>query len=133
MENTMRLISALTALALFAPADAARAGGDSPEALPEAVMEIVSFRLVASTTDAAFLAAAKGTAAPLRAQPGFIRRALTRAEDGTWTDHVLWASMANAMAGADAMMAEPAFQPFMALIDGPTVTMRHDPVLWRMD
>jgi hypothetical protein len=31
------------------------------------------------------------------------------------------------------MMAEPAFQPFMALIDGPTVKMRHDPILWQVD
>lgn len=105
----------------------------TPQSTNATMMEIVSFRLVAGTTDAAFLAAAQGTEAPLRAQPGFVHRALTRAEDGTWTDHVIWASMANAMAGADAMMAEPAFQPFMALIDGPTVAMRHDPVHWRMD
>ncbi len=62
-----------------------------------------------------------------------MRRALTRAEDGTWTDHVIWSSMAMAMAGADTMMAAPAFGPFMAMIDGPTVTMRHDPVHWQMD
>ncbi len=127
----MRLLPALSLMICLAPADAARADsapmGDSP------VMEIVSFRLVAGTSDAAFLAAAKGTGTPLQAQPGFVSRSLTRTDDGTWTDHVLWSSMAAAMAGADAMMAEPAFSPFMALIDGPTVTMQHAPVWWQMD
>ncbi|NJS38862.1 MAG: hypothetical protein HC783_07405, partial [Rhodobacteraceae bacterium] len=80
-----------------------------------------------------FLAAAAATASPLRAQPGFQNRHLTHAEDGTWTDHVRWSSMAAAMAGADAMMADPAFGPFMALIDGPTVTMRHDIIAFAMD
>jgi hypothetical protein len=58
---------------------------------------------------------------------------LTRAEDGTWTDLVLWVSLSAAMTAAGAMMAEPAFGPFMAQIDGPTVQMRHEPVLWQMD
>jgi heme-degrading monooxygenase HmoA len=96
-------------------------------------MEIVSFRLIPGTTDAAFLTAARATATPLQAQPGFLARHLTRAEDGTWTDHVLWSALAAARAGPEAMMAEPAFGPFMALIDGPTVAMRHDRVAFAMD
>jgi hypothetical protein len=96
-------------------------------------MEIVRFTLVAGTSDAAFLAAAKGTEASLGAQPGFVSRSLTRAEDGSWTDHVIWSSMAMAMAGAETMMAEPAFGPFMALIDGASVSMRHDKIAWQMD
>jgi heme-degrading monooxygenase HmoA len=130
METPMRLLPALSLMILMAPADTTRAQtalADGP------VMEIVTFRLVAGAEDAVFLHAAKGTADPLQLQPGFLGRSLTRAEDGTWTDHVLWDSMAAAKAGADAMMAEPAFGPFMALIDGPTVSMRHEPVLWRMD
>lgn len=127
----MRLFPALALTILFAPADAARA-----ESAPDwdgPVLEIVTFRLGAGATDLVFLDTAKGTAAPLRAQPGFLSRHLTRSDDGLWSDHVLWASMAAAMAGAEAMMAEPAFGPFMALIDAPTVTMRHEPVLWQMD
>jgi len=131
MEIPMRLFPALTLMILFAPADAARA-----ESAPEwdgTVLEIVTFRLGDGATNRAFLDAAKATAAPLQAQPGFISRNLTRSEDGTWTDHVLWSSMGAALAGAEAMMAEPAFGPFMSLIDAPTVTMRHEPVLWQMD
>ncbi len=126
----MRLLPALSLMILMAPTDAARADGAAAE---EPVMEIVSFRLISGTTDAAFLAAAAATAAPLQAQPGFQNRHLTRAKDGSWTDHVRWSSMAAAMAGADAMMAEPAFGPFMALIDGSTVTMRHDTIAFAMD
>jgi hypothetical protein len=133
----MRLLPALGLTLNLAPADAARA--KTAQATPvmepgmEPVMELVSFRLVAGTSDAAFLAAAKTTALPLQGQPGFRGRHLTRAEDGTWTDHVLWSSLPQAMAGAEQMTAEPAFQPFMALIDGATVAMRHEPVLWQMD
>jgi hypothetical protein len=122
--------NALAMTLFLAPADAARAGSsadDSP------VMELVTFRLVPGVADTAFLAAARGTEAPLRKRPGFLSRSLTRGSDGLWTDHVLWSSLPEAMAAAEAMMAEPAFAPFMAAIDGATVTMRHDRVLWQMD
>lgn len=99
----------------------------------QTVLEIVNFRLTPGTPDAAFLDAAQATAQPLRAQPGFQRRILIRAADGTWADHVHWASLPQAMAAAEALMADPAFGPFMALIDAASVTMRHEPVLWQMD
>jgi len=127
MEMTMRLLPALAVMILFSPADSARAGGDAR------VMEIVTFRLVTAASEADFLAAAAGTEGPLRSQSGFLGRSLTRSDAGVWTDHVLWSSMAAAMAGAGAMLADPAFGPFMALIDGSTVDMRHDQVLWQMD
>lgn len=94
------------------------------------VMEIVTFTLTPGTDEVSFLAAAKATEAPLRAQRGFVSRSLTRAGDGRWTDHVTWSSMA--MAGADATMAEPAFGPFMALIHGPSVSLRHDQIRWQI-
>ncbi len=130
----MRLLPAFSLLICLAPADASRADtAAATDPVTGPVMEIVTFRLVAGATDTAFLAAAQGTAAPLKAQPGFQGRTLTHTADGLWTDHVLWASMPEAMTAAEAMMADPAFAPFMALIDGPTVTMQHTPVLWRMD
>lgn len=129
----MRLLPAFSLLICLAPADAARADTAATGPMTGPVMEIVTFRLVAGATEAAFLAAAQGTADPLQAQPGFQGRTLTRAADGLWTDHVLWASTPEAMAAAEVMLADPAFAPFMALIDGPTVTMQHAPVLWRMD
>ncbi len=130
MEMTLHLLPALALTILLAPAEAARAQAPEPGG---PVLEVVTFRLLAEAKDAAFLTAAEATASPLRSQPGFLSRSLTRTPDGVWTDHVLWSSQATADAGAVAMMAEPAFAPFMALIDGPSVTMRHDPVVLRMD
>lgn len=100
---------------------------------PTQVQEVVRFRLLPGTDAAAFLAAARATAAPLRHQPGFLRRALLRHEDGSWTDQVDWADRPSAEKAATAMMAEPAFQPFMALIDMATLAMDHPDLLWRMD
>ena len=57
-------LPALALTALFAPADAVRAG--TTDAHP--VMEIVSFRLVEGSDETAFLTAAKGTEAMLRAR-----------------------------------------------------------------
>ena len=125
------LFPALTlATVALAPADSARAGGD-PGAAP--VLEMVSFRLTTGTTTDAFVTAAKATEAPLRRQPGFVRRTLVMGADGTWTDLVEWTNMEMAESGAQAMMAEPAFQPFMALIDMASVRMGHPAIQWRMD
>lgn len=123
----LALIPALGLTLMLAPADAARAAGSGP------VLEVVTFRLVAGPTHDQFLAAARATEAPLRRQPGFLARRLTLAEDGTWTDLVAWASLPQAQAAATAMMAEPAFQPFMAMIDRDSIQMRHDRILWQMD
>ncbi len=125
-----RLALCATIPLLLAPAEMARGG--TTEA-PAAVVEMVSFRLTAGADTADFLTAARATEAPLRRQPGFQRRVLTLAPDGTWTDLVEWADLAAAEAGAQAMMAEPAFQPFLAMIDMASVQMAHPAVQWRMD
>lgn len=97
------------------------------------VAEIVTFRLAAGTDAPAFLHAARGTEPLIRAQPGFLRRRLTCDAGGLWTDHVEWRDLAVAHAAAEAVMQSPAFAPFMALIDGPTVTMRHATIALAMD
>lgn len=95
--------------------------------------EFVTFRLLPGTDEAAFLAAARATEALVRRQPGFVARALTRADDGSWTDVVEWRSAAEAQQAAQAVMAESDFAPFMALIDGPSAAMRHETLAFRMD
>ncbi|MCU0827595.1 MAG: hypothetical protein MUE52_09350 [Tabrizicola sp.] len=97
------------------------------------VIEYVTFALVPGADDAAFLTAARGTEALVRRQPGFVARRLTKGEDGTWTDAVTWASMAAAHAAPPVVMADPAFHPFMALIDGPSARMRHETIAFAMD
>lgn len=90
------------------------------------VIEYVTFALTPGTDEAAFLSAARGTEALVRRQPGFLSRQLSRGEDGRWTDAVVWASLAEAEAAPQAVMADPDFAPFMALIDGPSAQMRHE-------
>jgi antibiotic biosynthesis monooxygenase (ABM) superfamily enzyme len=96
------------------------------------VTEIVTFRLAPGVTEAAFLAAARGTEAFVAAAPGFVSRRLSRGEDGTWTDHVEWSSMADAVAASEALMADPAALPFLQAIDPATISMRHETLLMRM-
>lgn len=123
----MRLIPLLTLCLTFAPADAARAGGDGP------VVEIVTFRLIAGADEGAFREAAQATDAVLSANPAYGARVLTRDPSGLWTDVVRWSSLAAAEAAAAGIMTDPAFGPFLALIDPATVEMRHAEVVWSRD
>ncbi|MCU0903792.1 MAG: hypothetical protein MUE83_07940 [Tabrizicola sp.] len=95
-------------------------------------IELVTFRLTAGTDRAAFLENARRTEAAVRRQPGFLARMLTEAPDGTWTDIVTWASHGDAMAAAEAVMSDPDFAPFGAMIDGSTVDMSHSTLVWQM-
>lgn len=110
----------------LAPADGVRGAS-------AACVEVVTFRLVPGAEEAAFLDAARATEGPLREQPGFLRRRLVQGGDGQWTDWVEWRDAASAHAAAEAMMGNPAFGPFMALIDGASIVMRHDALTFAMD
>jgi hypothetical protein len=61
----------------------------------------------------------------LRAQPGFRWRRLAALGDGVWLDCLEWADMASAKAAADHIMTAELAAGFMAMIDGPSVVMRH--------
>lgn len=95
-------------------------------------VEHVTFRLVPGADRAAFLAAARATEAVVRRQPGFQARMLCEGPDGVWSDIVTWASHPQAMAAAQAVMADPDFAPFACLIDGPTVQMGHSTLVWQL-
>lgn len=97
------------------------------------VIEYVTFSLIPGADEAAFLAAARKTEALVRRQPGFLSRQLSRGTDGRWTDAVTWANLAEAEAAPQAVMADPDFAPFMALIDGPSATMRHEQLALSLD
>jgi hypothetical protein len=89
------------------------------------IAELVTFRLIPGTERATFLAAAAKTEAFVTNAGGFLTRALSEAEDGTWTDHVLWTDMAAAKSAGEAFMASPDTQDLMALIDPESVRMSH--------
>jgi hypothetical protein len=116
-------------VAALAPADTARGA----EPAPGRVAEIVTFRLAPGMSDAAFLDAARATGPLLAGEPGFLSRRLSRGADGRWTDHVAWASLAQAEAAAARVMAHPAARPFLVAIDPASIAMRHEPVLMTME
>ena len=126
MRPILTLAFALALAPTLAPADSAR-GADAP------CVEVVTFRLLPGADEAAFLVAARATEVPLREQPGFLRRRLVQGADGQWTDWVEWRDAASAHSAAEVMMAEPAFGPFMAMIDPASVVMRHDTLTFAMD
>ena len=97
------------------------------------VLEIVTFRTAHGTDESAFLEAARGTEALLRDRGSLVRRVLTKADDGTWTDVVELKSMDEALSAAKAVLQEPSFMPFMSMIDPESVAMSHAPIMWRMD
>ena len=109
----------------LAPADAPAKG----TANPVAIAEIVTFRLRPGTDRARFLADAQATNQPVAAQPGFLRRSLSRDETGLWTDYVEWADAASAEAAAQAVMSLPEFAPFATAIDPDGMVMRHAAVV----
>lgn len=126
----MTVIPRLATL-LLAFAFASGAGADAGPGAP--VLEIVTFRLASGTDHAEFVAAARGTETPLRSHGGVIRRFLTVDDDGLWTDIIEWSDLATAEAAASAISRTPEFAAFGGLIDADSITMRHAPILWRMD
>ena len=92
--------------------------------MPTPVLELVTFRLIPGTDPAAFAAAAEATRPLVAARPGFRARHLAQDREG-WADLVVWDSLTAAEAAAQAVMADPAFAPFMAMIAPDSVVMRH--------
>jgi hypothetical protein len=89
----------------------------------EAVLEIVEFR---TSGDFEHLyQAARNMEQWLQAQRGFRWRRLSWLDDGTLIDVIEWDDMASAKAAADQIMTAEPVAGFMALIDGPSVIMRH--------
>lgn len=105
----------------------------TPTAPNGPVAEVVTFRAAQGVDDAALLAAARATADLVRAQPGFRTRHLFCAEDGTWTDFVIWDSLAAAQAAADMVVRATEFAPYMAAVDGGSIAMSHQRLCWSMD
>ncbi len=113
----------------FAPADTRRAGATASGP----VAEIVTFKLNDGVTDAVFVKAAEGTESFVSAAPGFITRWLSKGDDGSWTDYVMWADLESAKSLGASVMEEPSFAPLMQAIAPESVVMRHESVVWQMD
>lgn len=93
--------------------------------------EYVTFHLNPDAALDEFLAAARATDAILSNRPGYLARHLSRGPDGRWTDCVLWADAASAMAAGEAIMSDPRAASFMAAIASEGMEMRHETLHWQ--
>jgi hypothetical protein len=97
--------------------------------MTDTIAEIVTFRLKAGATEAAFLTAMETMQPFVDRSGGVIARTISCDPDGLWTDHVLWNSEDEAKALAAEFMTAPETEDARALIDETTITMRHAKVL----
>jgi hypothetical protein len=93
------------------------------------VAEIVTFRTIPGQTVAEVAGAAAAMAPFLAAAPGFLSRHLSCADDGLWTDHVVWTDHARAREAEKRLMQEPLAQAFFAMIEPASVAMTHSPIV----
>jgi antibiotic biosynthesis monooxygenase (ABM) superfamily enzyme len=89
------------------------------------IVETVTFQLQAGVSESDFLASAEQATQFMKACPGFLRRRLSREENGNWIEHVEWASMADAEAAAAQIGNSEHTRAFMGAIDGSSVKMAH--------
>lgn len=90
------------------------------------VVEVAMFGLKQGVERGAFLVAVEETSAFLREETsGFRDRELLEGDDGRWFDVIHWASRAEAMAAAGAILESPRSRPFIEAIDPSSVTLLH--------
>ena len=122
MKKLLPAIAALTA-ALSSHAYAQSCDMSSEQQV--GVVEIVQFRLAEGVSDADFKTAAASTMPFLCGTDGFIRRTLSRSEDGLWIDHVEWTNADIAQATAAAAMENETMMPFMMAIDPASISLSY--------
>lgn len=120
----MRLMTPI----LFASPLAFAAAAEGTPGSPQPVAEIVTFRLVAGTNPADFIAAAGKMGPFLRETGALVHRTLSTDDTGLWTDHILWTSPEAAKAASTQMFERPEAKPFIAMIAPGDMVMRYAPV-----
>lgn len=98
-----------------------------------AVAEIVTYRLNAGVDEAAFMDLIDRSHDFASSCSGFIARHVSKGEDGRWMDHVLWASMEEAQAAAKAFPEQDFSPEFGEALEGPSIEVRHEHVVWQSE
>lgn len=93
------------------------------------IIETVTFKANDGVEDDALFAALRGIDGFLNGRDGFVRRHLSRGEDGTWLEHVVWENMEKALAAAAEFPGSPEAQAAMGFIDGATARVGHAPLI----
>ena len=93
--------------------------------MPKPIIETVTFKLNDGVSKEDFIAAANAINAWVKTRPGFVRRRLSCAPDGTWVEQIEWADL-KAAKGAAAEIGEAAGNAvFLSAINGPSVQLVH--------
>ena len=125
-ESKMKkLLPTIAALAATLSSHAYAQSCDMSSEQQVGVVEIVQFRLADGVSDADFKAAAASTMPFLCGTDGFIRRTLSRGEDGLWIDHVEWTNADIAQTTAAAAMENETMMPFMMAIDPASISLSY--------
>lgn len=88
-------------------------------------IETVTFKLASGVSRVDFLNTVPVSTDFIKSRTGFISRRLSCSDDGTWVEHIEWASLEDAKSAAEALMQNQSLIPFMQCIDGPSAIMRH--------
>ncbi|GAB5433382.1 MAG: hypothetical protein EpisKO_27520 [Epibacterium sp.] len=100
--------------------------------MTKTVVEVVTFKLNPGVSDADYVAASQKTESFIGAMRGFIDRRLSKGEDGTWMDYVVWADMTAAQDASVQFEQAECAADLMQMIDPKTLMMRHEHQMWTM-
>ncbi len=89
------------------------------------IIETVTFRLNGEMSEESFLNSAAEATAFMTARPGFICRRLSRQANGTWIEHVEWASMAEAKDAASSIGKDARARAFLSAIEPGSIVISH--------
>ncbi|MEP3345453.1 MAG: hypothetical protein ABJN34_11435 [Litoreibacter sp.] len=94
------------------------------------VAEIVTFELNEGVSDADYLALNQNSQAYISYARGYVSRQLTKSPDGRWTDYTIWQNIEDAQAAQAGFMAQDFAPAMIGAINGETLRMEHQDVLW---
>lgn len=89
------------------------------------ILEVVLFRAKAGVSDEQVLQGSAQIQPWLAGAPGYLKRTISKDDNGQWVDVVHWRTLAEAHQAAEKLMAEPSAVAFMTAIDPESVTMLH--------
>lgn len=89
------------------------------------IIEVVLFKLAESSDEAIFLQTVRELESILKQTPGYIKRELSRNDNGQWIDIIHWQNLEQALAAPDSVMATEVGQRFGGMIALEDLSMLH--------
>ena len=88
-------------------------------------VEVVLFRAKAGISDEQVLHGSAQIQQWLESAAGYLKREVSKGDDGQWVDIVHWRTLTEAQQAAQQLMADPAAADLISFIDPESVTMLH--------